>query len=94
MARKKVTDEEVEIVRRMQVDFPYYAPINRHIVPKAGGLVPLELNMFRVYVHDKLEKQLAERGYVRYLILKPRQLGCSTYIEGRYYHKVTLAKTV
>jgi len=59
------------------------------IVPKAGGLVPFVLNIFQEKLHAAIEKQLARQGYVRVLILKPRQLGCSTYIGARFYFKAT-----
>ena len=35
-----------------------------------------------------LDNQLAETGQVRAIILKARQLGISTYIGGRFYHRV------
>jgi hypothetical protein len=75
-------------------DFNAYAPNCLRIVPKAGGLVPFRPNLFQKYVHYHAEKQLATRGYVRTIILKPRQLGCSTYIQGRFYHKVTFRRGV
>lgn len=52
-----------------------------------GGLVPLIFNYSQNYVHDIAEQQLRERGYVRILVLKGRQTGISTYIEGRAYWK-------
>ena len=53
---------------------------------KAGGLEPFILNKAQVYLHECLEQQKADTGKVRAIILKGRQLGCSTYVEGRYYH--------
>jgi hypothetical protein len=86
-----VNDEDAAIAEfeRMSRDFEVYAPTALRIVPKAGGIIPLELNIFQRFVHWQLEKQLSEKGYVRALILKPRQLGCSTYVEGRFYWKTT-----
>lgn len=52
---------------------------------KAGDLKPLTLNRAQLYIHECLEKQRAETGMVRAIILKGRQQGCSTYVEGRYY---------
>ncbi len=77
------------ILQRLKVDFPHYAAKCLKIRPKAGGLIPLELNHVQRVIHERLERQLAQTGRVRALILKMRQPGCSTLVEGRYYWKVT-----
>ncbi len=82
-ARQKAT------LQRLKDDFPHYAAKCLKIRPKAGGLVPLELNRVQRIIHDRLERQLAQTGRVRALILKMRQPGCSTLVEGRYYWRVT-----
>ena len=74
---------------RLLTDFPYYAENCLKIRPKAGGLVPLRLNRIQRVVHDRLEEQVREIGRVRALILKARQPGVSTYVEGRYFWHVT-----
>jgi hypothetical protein len=40
-------------------------------------------------IHERIEAQRAETGKVRAIILKGRQQGCSTYVEARYYWRVT-----
>ena len=77
------------IFQRLKDDFPHYAAKCLKIRPKAGGLIPLELNRVQRIIHDRLERQLAQTGRVRALILKMRQPGCSTLVEGRYYWRVT-----
>jgi len=52
-------------------------------------LQPLKLNRVQRYLHEHLQAQLRERGYVRALVLKGRQQGCSTYIEGRFFWRVS-----
>ena len=74
---------------RLLTDFPFYAEHCLKIRPKAGGLVPLRLNRVQRTVHDRLEEQVRETGRVRALILKARQPGVSTYVEGRYFWHVT-----
>ena len=59
------------------------------IRPKTGGLIPFTLNQVQRHIDEALEAQVAETGRVRALILKARQPGCSTYVEGRYYWHVT-----
>lgn len=54
-----------------------------------GPLTPFLLNRAQEYIHKRLEEQLRKTGKIRALILKGRQQGCSTYTEGRFYHKAT-----
>jgi len=56
---------------------------------KSGEIVPFRLNAAQEYIHTQLEKQKKETGMVRAEILKGRQQGCSTYVEGRFFHKTT-----
>src|SRR3984957_1820363 len=49
----------------------------------------LALNAAQLFIHDRLEEQLKSTGKVRALIVKGRQQGCSTYVEARFYWKVT-----
>jgi hypothetical protein len=81
--------EEFAIRRRLKDDLTYYAPRCLKIRTKSGAITPLQLNAAQQYVHERLEAQLKATGKVRALILKARQQGFSTYIGGRFYHRVT-----
>ena len=59
------------------------------VLDKQGNLVPFIWNKAQRYIHEKLEAQLEEKGYIRALILKGRQQGCSTYVAARYYNKTS-----
>lgn len=74
---------------RLRSDFPLYARTCLKIRTKEGGIEPLILNRAQLYVHERLEKQRRERGYVRVLILKGRQQGMSTMIGGRFYWRAS-----
>jgi hypothetical protein len=78
--------------RRLDEDLPYYARHVLKIKPKVGTTEPFVFNKAQLYLHAELEKQLSELGYVRALILKGRQQGCSTYVAARYYHKAVRVK--
>jgi hypothetical protein len=80
---------EDQIADRLSRDFPYYAENCLKIRTKSGGIKPLTLNRVQRHIHDRLEAQLADTGKIRALILKGRQEGCSTYVEGRFYWRVT-----
>jgi hypothetical protein len=84
-----VNAESRRIRRLLRDDLPHYAKKCLRIRTKTGAIVPFELNQAQQHVHERLEKQLRETGRVRALLLKARQLGMSTYVEARYYHKTS-----
>ena len=86
----KTNSKQLQKLKRLRDDFPYFAKHFLKIKDEDGNIVPFELNSAQQYLHDKLEKQRLETGKIRALILKGRQMGSSTYFEGRYYHKVSL----
>lgn len=87
-------EREKAIRQRLKDDFPHYAEKCLSIRPKKGGLIPFTLNEVQNKIHRRVEEQRAKTGRVRALILKARQPGCSTYVEGRYYWRVTHRKGV
>lgn len=68
-------------------DFNEFSRSFLKVKNKAGQIVPFTMNVAQQYVHRLLEKQKQELGYVRAVILKGRQQGISTYIEGRFFHR-------
>lgn len=86
----QISKEALERVARLRGDFTQFAPECLKIKTKAGTTRPLILNKAQQYIHDKLEEQKARTGKVRAMILKGRQQGASTYISGRFYHRVSL----
>lgn len=88
------SNEELQIRQRLKDDFKHYAAKCLKIRDKNGRVSPFELNKAQEYIHERLEAQLADKGYIRALILKGRQQGCSTYTEGRFYWKVSHRKGV
>jgi len=84
-----MTPEETEIRRKLRDNFPHYASRCLNIRTKAGKVERLELNAAQLLIHERIEAQRAETGKVRAIILKGRQQGCSTYVEARYYWRVT-----
>jgi hypothetical protein len=71
-------------------DFTYYAPRCLKVKSKAGQIVPFTLNRSQLYLHQKIEDQIARMGRVRVIVLKGRQQGISTYVEGRFYWKTSM----
>jgi hypothetical protein len=75
-------------------DYPTFASKLLRIRPKGGGLKSLALNRAQLYIHQEAEDQKRRTGRVRKLIVKGRQQGCSTYVEGRAYHYTTTRRGV
>lgn len=89
-----LSERERAIRLRLRDDFEHYAAKCLKIRAKSGSVVPLQLNAAQQYIHKRVEEQRAKTGKVRALILKGRQQGCSTYVEGRFYWLVSHRKGV
>ncbi len=87
-------EKERAIRQRLKDDFEHYAAKCLKIRTKSGKVVSFELNEAQRYIHSKVEEQRAKIGRVRAIILKGRQQGCSTYIEGRFYWRVSHSRGV
>lgn len=57
-------------------------------------MIPFKLNRGQKYILDRRNQQLQKTGRVRLLIVKSRQIGCSTLIEGLFYHKAVFSKKI
>lgn len=90
----KTNDVEKQKRKRLKDDFPYYAKNCLFIRTKSEGLTCFEPNKAQLYIHDLIEKQRKELGKVRAIVLKGRQQGCSTYVEGRFMWRTTHEKGV
>ena len=81
-----MTDDE-KLIHALK-HFPTFAENFLKIRSKSGEVKSFELNRSQLYIHERLEAQRKQTGKVRAIILKGRQLGCSTLIQGRFFHKV------
>lgn len=89
-----ILERQRRLHKAFDEDFGFYAKTCLKIRTKKGEILPLALNKAQEYIHERAQKQLAERGYVRMILLKGRQQGASTYIEARFTWKVTRRKGV
>lgn len=80
-----MSDERlVQVLRSL----PLFAKHFLKIRAKSGAIEPFIFNRAQEYIHERLEAQKLKTGRVRALILKGRQQGCSTYVQGRDFHLV------
>jgi len=86
--------KQIETRKRLKNDFLFYARNCLQVRTKDQGLQPFKLNKAQLYIHELLEKQRSQTGKVRAIILKGRQQGCSTYMQGRFMWRVTHTKSV
>jgi hypothetical protein len=78
---------EGESALRLKNDLEYFSQTALKLRPKAGPLEPFIFNPAQRRLHELIEAQKAKTGRVRVIILKARQLGVSTYVAARLYHR-------
>lgn len=79
-------------LRRLRDDFQFYAPQALKIRTKEGKLIPLNLNPAQLKLDDKITELKTHGKPIRIIILKARQMGFSTFAEGRIYRKTSMTK--
>jgi hypothetical protein len=84
-----MSDEKLLKILR---DFPLFAENFLNIRTKSGQVKPFILNRAQLYIHERIENQKKATGRVRALILKGRQQGCSTYVQGRDLYTVVTTR--
>jgi hypothetical protein len=72
---------------RLRTDLPFFAENCLRLRPKAGPITSFKLNPAQLKLHKIIEEQKAKTGRVRVIVLKARQLGVSTYVAARLYHR-------
>ncbi len=75
-------------LQRLRDDFDFFSRNCLLIRLKSGQVVPFVMNRAQRRLHEALERQRAETGRVRAIIVKGRQLGASTYIQARFYWRL------
>ena len=68
--------------------FREWAALYLRVADKNGILVPLVLNEIQLEIDDEWERQEAEIGFVRIIVLKARQMGASVYFQARLFFNV------
>lgn len=84
--------EQLKTHNRLKEDYPFYAKNYLKIQAKNGDLVPFHFTMAQMHIHNKLEEQKARMGMIRAYVVKARQVRCSSYVQGRFFHKTLYKK--
>lgn len=88
--------KEQEIIYRLGLarDFHLYARDCLKIRMKSGDIQPFLFNQAQAYLHKTIEEQRTNTGRIRVITLKGRQLGMSTYFQGRMFWRITHTKGI
>lgn len=89
-----LNSQEKEKRQRLKDDFDFYSRNCLTIRAKTAEKIKFRLNKAQLHIHNQIEKQLHDTGKVRAVILKGRQQGASTYIQGRFTWRTTHRKGV
>ena len=79
----------IAVRKRLLSDFPFYSKSALQIRTKDGDIKPLKLNPAQKILQQAIDKQMAEEGKIRIIILKARQQGLSTMVGGYLYFSVS-----
>lgn len=72
---------------KIKSDFPWYSEKFLKIRDKNSKLVPFKLNDAQI-IMERIDQYCYENNIMRrYIVLKARQMGFSTYTEGKLFHK-------
>jgi hypothetical protein len=79
----------IDVHSRLNDDFEFFAEHAPLVIQtKVGELAPLKLNIAQRFLHEKMKEQEKKKGWIRIIIVKGRQAGISTFLEGWSYHRV------
>lgn len=67
---------------------PNFSATTLQIVKKLGGLTHLKYKPLQNQIHAEVEWQLTERGWVRIVVVKPRQIRASTYFKSLEFEEM------
>jgi hypothetical protein len=86
----QISIEEMRLRERLMHDFEAYAFCCLKIKDKLSGkFVPFRLNKAQKYFLDEARRQKLATGKIRAIMLKARQVGCSTFTEAKAFHFVS-----
>ncbi|NCD17260.1 MAG: hypothetical protein EOL91_08085, partial [Actinobacteria bacterium] len=81
-----MNDTVFKTLNALRLNKPLFLAKAVSIRTKTGSIVPFVINKGQQYLHNRLEEIKKQREYLRIVIVKGRQMGCSTYLAGRFFH--------
>ncbi len=89
--KEPITETHKAVRLRLRDDFRFYSKSALKIRTKKAEVIPFTLNKAQEALLTVIEDQMASQGYVRIIILKGRQQGLSTGVNGYLYFRISQA---
>ena len=83
---------DIEKLQKLKDDLPYFARNFLIIKTKNAGKMLFNLNDIQLDFHRRIENRKKDNKPCKFVVVKARQLGLSTYIEARLFHRVLFEK--
>ena len=80
-------------LQRLKDDLPYFAKNYLVIKSKTKGKILLTLNDIQLDFHNRILTRKRKGLPCKFVVVKARQLGLSTYIEARLFHRVLFERS-
>ena len=84
---------DIKKLQELKDNLEYFARNFLVIKTKNQGKQPFILNKIQRDFHSRIEKRKKSGKACKYVVVKARQLGLSTYIEARLFHKIMFQKS-
>lgn len=83
-----MTDLDLNLLQQLKDDLPYFSRNFLFIKSKTKGTILFTLNDIQLDFHFKIITRKRKCLPCKFVVVKARQLGLSTYIEARLFHRV------
>lgn len=83
----------IQLLQRLKDDLPFFASKFLIIKSKTKGKILFNLNEIQLDFHRKILARKRKAQPCKFVVVKARQLGLSTYIEARLFHRVLFEKS-
>lgn len=87
-----MSEIDLALLQKLKDDLPYFSSNFLNIKSKTKGTIHLVLNDIQLDFHKKIITRKRKGLPCKFVVVKARQLGLSTYIEARLFHRVLFEK--
>lgn len=88
-----MSELDIKLLQKLKDDLPYFAKNFLIIKSKTQGKILFSLNDIQLDFHRKILDRKRKQQPCKFVVVKARQLGLSTYIEARLFHRVLFEKS-
>ncbi len=88
-----MTELDIKLLQKLKDDLPYFAKNFLIIKTKTKGKMLFHLNDVQIDFHHKIITRKRKGLPCKFVVVKARQLGLSTYIEARLFHRILFEKS-